>query len=151
MFKFGRAQGSTNLLAGPMVVGLLSLGGLLSGCVDPDENANLARYDGSWTVVTVVTVNGAAPIRTFPGVLIASPKLEITVSCNRVGTTGILRENMHFVQTGGARSLINCNEQLNALDEQIADLMGSHPLFTEHPDGALSIEAAPYSLVLRRQ
>ena len=148
MFKHRRAQGSYRLLTGALAVTLLSLGGPVSGCVDADENANLARYDGSWTVVTV---NGATPIRAFPGVKIASPNLEISVSCNRVGSTGILRENLHFVQTGGARSLINCNDQLNALDEQIADLMSSHPLFTDHPDGTLSIEAAPYSLVLRRQ
>lgn len=148
MFKFGRAQSCTNLLAGPMVVGLLSLGSLLSGCVDADENANLARYDGSWTVVTV---NGAAPMWSYAWVKIESPSLYVDVGCNSLYAYGTLRDNRHFVQNSGEQTLRGCSDRFIVLDSQVVELLGSHPLFTDHADGTLTIEAAPYSLVLRRQ
>lgn len=121
---------------------------LVSSCATEDPNANLQRYDGYWHVVEA---NGAVPLVQNPWANFTAPRITFYVAANYIFASGTLPSNGSFDATSVSQTLLGCTDAENALDRSVGDLMSSHPRFTDNPDGTLTIAAAPYSLLLRRQ
>lgn len=120
---------------------------LASSCASEDPNANLQRYDGGWRVLQV---NGGAPLAEHSYADFAAPRITFYVAANHIFASGNLKPNGSFDAISVVQTLRGCTEAENALDISVGDLMSSHPRFTDNPDGTLTIEASPYSLLLRR-
>ena len=124
------------------LVGIVAIGTV--GCTEGDNK--LVQYEGKWTVVKV---NGALPLASAPHAIFNGNNVRLTASCNTISADGFLHDDMTFHRNSGAHTLASCGPELDKLDFQLVELMGSSPLFTDNADGTLTIEAAPYSLLLR--
>ena len=118
-----------------------------SSCAREDPNANLQRYDGTWQVLQT---NGGTPLKQNAAASFAAPRIALFVSTNSILASGTLDPDGSFDATSVTQTLLACTDAEVALEFAILDLMRSHPRFTDNPDGTLTIEAAPYSMLLRR-